>query len=197
MDPNYRVITRRDCILKNLSLLCLPYPRTMSYSLVYNFISLSFVKTNNNKQHTWLLQFSSLQYCKQGYIAKLQRVQNCLARVVMRSTRFSRSVPLLKSLNWLPVHYRIIFKVWPIAYQTLSSTEPPYLNSMPTPARNSTQLLSTSSNPLYIYKAGTRAFSVAAPTVWNSFPASVKSEGNIVSFCQRPKTYFFYAAYPS
>ena len=29
-------------------------------------------------------------------IAKLQRVQNCLAKVVTRSPRFSRSVPLLK-----------------------------------------------------------------------------------------------------
>ena len=48
-------------------------------------------------------------------------------------------------------------------------TQPAYLNAMLTPARNSRQLCSTSSNPLYIprvkTKAGTRAFSVAAPTV--------------------------------
>ena len=87
-----------------------------------------------------------------------------------------------------------------IAYQALSSTQPAYLNSMLTPARNSRQLRSTSSNPLYIpwvkTKAGTRAFSVAAPTVWNSLPASVKSEGNIVSFRRRLKTHLFNAAYP-
>ncbi|KAK2173811.1 hypothetical protein NP493_848g02043 [Ridgeia piscesae] len=45
-------------------------------------------------------------------------------------------------------------------------------------------------------KAGTRAFSVAAPTVWNTLPASVKSEGNIVSFRRHLKTYLFNAAYP-
>ncbi|KAK2174552.1 hypothetical protein NP493_791g01017 [Ridgeia piscesae] len=54
---------------------------------------------------------------------------------------------------------------------------------MLTPARNSRQLCSISSNRLYIpgvkTKAGTRAFSVAAPTVWNLLPGSVKSEGNI------------------
>ena len=131
------------------------------------------------------------------YIAKLQRVQNCLARVVPRSPRFSRSVPLLKSLHW-PVHYRIIFKIYTIAYNALSSTQP---HSMLTPARHSRQLRSTSSNPFYIprvkTKAGTRAFSVAAPTVWNSLPASVKSEGNIVSLRRRLKTYLFNAAYPS
>ena len=37
------------------------------------------------------------------FILNLQRVQNCLARVVTRSPRFSHSVPLLRSLHWLPV----------------------------------------------------------------------------------------------
>ncbi|KAK2184500.1 hypothetical protein NP493_262g00020 [Ridgeia piscesae] len=53
-------------------------------------------------------------------VAKRQRVQNCLARVVTRSPRFSRSLRLLKSLHWLPVHYRFIFKICTIAYQALS-----------------------------------------------------------------------------
>ena len=95
-------------------------------------------------------------------------------------------MPLLKSLHWLPVHYRIIFKICIISYQALASKQPTYLNSMLTPARNSRELRSTSSNPLYTprvkTKAGTRTFSVAAPTLWNSLPVSVKSEGNIVSF---------------
>ena len=166
------------------------------------FISLSVAKTIATALVTSRLDYcNSLLYNTANKdIAKLQRVQNCLARVVTRSPLFSRSVPLLKSLHWLPVHYRIIFKIYTIAYQALSSTQSAYLNSMLTPARNSTQLRSTSSNPLYIPRvktnAGTRAFSVAAPTVWNSLPASVKSEGNIVSFRRRLKTYLFNAAYP-
>ena len=58
-------------------------------------------------------------------------------------------------------------------------------------ARNFRQLRSISSNPIYIprvkAKDGTRAFSVAALMVWNSLPASVKPEGNIVSFRRRQK----------
>ena len=50
--------------------------------------------------------------------------------------------------------------------------QPAYLNSMLAPARNSRQLRSIRSNPLYIprvkTKAGTRAFSVVAPTLWSS-----------------------------
>ena len=82
--------------------------------------------------------------------------------------------------------------------KALSSTKPADINS--TPARNSKQLRSTSSNPLYIprvkTKAGNRAFSVAAAMVWNSLPASVKSQGNIISFRRTLKTYLFNAAYP-
>ena len=57
---------------------------------------------------------SRLDYCNSlvyknanKEIAKLQRFQNGLAKVVARSPCFSRSVPLLKSLHWFPeiLHY--------------------------------------------------------------------------------------------
>ena len=81
--------------IENMSLLFLPYPRSSLYSPVY---CNSLLYNTANKD-----------------IAKCQRVQFILARVFTRSPRFSRSVPLLKSLHWLPVHYRIIFKICTIA----------------------------------------------------------------------------------
>ena len=126
---------------------------------IRRFISLSVAKTIATA-----LVSSRLDYCNSLLynttnkdIAKLQRVHNCLARVVTRSPRSSRSVPLLKSLHWLPVHYRIIIKICTIAYQALSSTQPAYLNSMLIPAGNSRQVRSTSSNPLYIPRVKTKA----------------------------------------
>ena len=38
-------------------------------------------------------------------LTKLQCVLNCLAHVVTKSPPFTRSVPLLRSLHWLPVRY--------------------------------------------------------------------------------------------
>ena len=66
---------------------------------------LSTAKTISNA-----LISSRLDYCnsllnniaKQD-LSKRQRVQNCLARVVLRAPRFSPSLPLLKQLHWLPV----------------------------------------------------------------------------------------------
>ena len=80
-------------------------------------------------------------------------------------------------------HY---FNICTITYQALSSTQTAYVSSTLGPARNTRQLRSISSSSLYIPRVKTkdviRAFFVAAPTLWNSLPASVKLVGNIVSF---------------
>ena len=58
-------------------------------------------------------------------LAKLQRVQHCLARVVLRTPRFSPSIPLLKQLHWLPVSYRIIVELLStLTYRALSTKQP-------------------------------------------------------------------------
>ena len=92
-------------------------------------IPLSTAKTISNA-----LISSRLDYCnsllnniaKQD-LSKLQRVQNCLARVVLRAPRFSPSLPLFKQLHWLPVNYRIQFK---LSTRALAIHQPPYLASL-------------------------------------------------------------------
>ena len=70
-----------------------------------------------------------------NFILKLQRVQNCLAKIVTRPPCFFHALPLFKSSHWLPVRYRIILKICTITYQALSSKQPAYLHSLLTPAR--------------------------------------------------------------
>ena len=45
--------------------------------------------------------------------------------------------------------------------------------------------------------AGTRALSIAVPTLWNSLPEHVKSSDSIVSFRHHLKIHLFRLAYPS
>ncbi len=97
-------------------------------------LPLSTAKTISN---SLLRPTSRLDYCnslinniaKQD-LSKLQRVQNCLARVVLRAPRFSPSLPLLKQLHWLPVNYRIKFKLSTLTYRALAIHQPPYLASL-------------------------------------------------------------------
>jgi len=56
--------------------------------------------------------------CPQKHISRLQRVQHALARVVMQQGyRFSLSTELLKQLHWLPVEWRIRFKLATSTYK--------------------------------------------------------------------------------
>ena len=129
-----------------------------------------------------------------------QRTCTCLARVVTRSPRFTPSKPLLKSLHWLPVQYRIMFKMCTITYQALSSKQPSCLHTLLTPISKPIQLRSSTSDLLFVPKVntnmGTRAFAVGAPTLWNMLPSSVKSVENIAKFRRHLKTYLYNLAYP-
>jgi len=99
----------------------------LSYSSLYSVaktIATTFITSRLDYCNSLLYNIPSKD------ILKLQWVQNCLARFVIQSPRFTHSGPLLKYLHWLPVQSRIIFKLCTIAYQSLSSGEPSYLFSM-------------------------------------------------------------------
>ena len=64
------------------------------------------------------LMSSRLDYCNSLLygiadidLTRLQHVQNQLARLVTKSPPFTRSIPLLRSLHWLPIRFRILFKI--------------------------------------------------------------------------------------
>ena len=58
------------------------------------------------------------------------RVLNHLARVVTKSPPFTRRFPLLRSLHWLPVKYRVHFKICLLTYKALHEEQPVYLRSL-------------------------------------------------------------------
>ena len=165
-------------------------------------IPLSTAKTISNA-----LISSRLDYCnslinniaKQD-LSKLQRVQNCLARVILRAPRFSASLPLLKQLHWLPVNYRIKFKLCTLTFRALAIHQPPYLASLLHFSNIPRQLRSSTSQQLSIPRTklnlGKRAFSVAAPIIWNELPTTLKSCESLASFRKNLKTYLFKIAFP-
>ena len=117
---------------------------------------------------------SKLDYCDsvlfnvtEKEISKLQNVQNCLARFVTKSLCFCHITPLLKSLHWLPVRYRIKFKLCSLTYQALTSGQPVYIWNMLQPSRKVRTLRSIDLDQLNVPRVrtavGSRDFSVAAP----------------------------------
>ena len=73
---------------------------------------------------------SRLDYCNSLFLSltdfelrRLRLVQNSLWRVVTRSSKFSHITPQLKTLHWLPVRYRVQFKIGLITYKILNLRE--------------------------------------------------------------------------
>ncbi len=87
-------------------------------------------------------------------LSKLQRVQNVAARIIRRCERTSHIRPVLQDLHWLPVKYRIVFKVLLITFRTLQGSAPEYLSDLITPYTPQRCLRSSSRNLLTVPKCG-------------------------------------------
>ena len=99
------------------------------------------------KTVTFSLVSSRLDFCNSFYcnlssvnMAKLQRFQNTLARVVLTKRKNEHITPPLAHLHWPPMKYRVIFLLAILTFKTLQSHQPRYLcdliTSSDTPARS-------------------------------------------------------------
>ena len=71
---------------------------------------------------------NSLLYAlPKSQIAKLQRLQNAAARLVMNVGKYSHITPALRKLHWLPVQMRIHFKMLILVFKAIHGFAPSYL----------------------------------------------------------------------
>ena len=136
----------------------------------------------------------------QHLISRLQSIQNTAARVVTRSSKFDHITPVLKQLHWLPVRYRIVFKILLLVYKALNGRAPSYISDLLKYHTSERKLRSSSQHLLATPKArlktyGERAFAVAAPKLWNSIPLELRSSSSIDIFKRHLKTYLFKQAF--
>ena len=61
---------------------------------------------------------------------RLQKLQNRAARILTYTRKYDHISPILKSLHWLPVEKRIIFKVLVITFKALHGLAPSYLSEL-------------------------------------------------------------------
>ena len=130
-------------------------------------------------------------------IKRLQRVQNLAARVVTRSSKYSSITPTLKKLHWLPLKYRIIFKVVLLTFKALHGMAPNYLKTLLQSYMPSRSLRSDTGNLLIMPKAhrklGCHTFAYAAPTLWNELSVNIRT--TLVSLRSSLKTHLFKLAF--
>ncbi len=146
---------------------------------------------------------SHVDYCNallagipQYQVQRIQRVLNAAARLIHPCSRFSHITPVLRSLHWLPVKFRVEFKIALLVYKALNNIAPIYISEMLIPKQSSDRWTLRSDGLLHIPKTncktlGDRAFAYAAPQLWNSLPLDIRNCENISVFKKRLKTFLF------
>ncbi len=138
-------------------------------------------------------------------ISRLQKIQNSAVRFIygLKGKERHKSVsPLLKELHFLPVIYRIEFKIAFLTFKCLNNLAPSYLASLIAPRQqrhhfvrddNDFFLLNQPPEPRCIKSRG--AFSYSAPRVWNTLPYEIRSISNVNTFKTALKTHLFRCAF--
>ena len=115
---------------------------------------------------------SLLSGCPNKSLKTLQLVQNAAARVLTKTRKRDHITPILASLHWLPVKFRIEFKILLLTFKALNGQAPSYLKELIVPYVPTRRLRSQHAGLLVVpniskSRTGGRAFSYQAPLLWN------------------------------
>ena len=127
------------------------------------------------------------------------------ARLICNESKYCHITPLLADLHvhWLPVKFRIEFKILLIVFKIFRGLTPSYLSfliiSEPVSKYN---LRSSNDSTLLSYpnikpKAtlGERAFVFTALKLWNALPRLIRESTSVDSFKRKLKTHLFEKAF--
>lgn len=158
------------------------------------------------------LVLSSIDFCSailydapNNELRQLQMIINNAARLVMKLPRFSRQriTPICIELHFLPVKARIFYKIALITYKALHFDQPRYLRDLlniynpdcNVTLRHAIEPFRLSEPELSRVGFTNRAFSYAAPRIFNQIPPELRSLSSINQFKSQLKTWIFTQCY--
>ena len=168
-----------------------------------------YLSYHDRKSIVQAVIMSRIDYCNSLLVgvpavqlSKLQRLQNAAARLVSNVAKYDHITPTLVKLHWLPVRFRVIFKIALLAHKCIYGNAPEYLKGLVNVKRTSRyNLRSDGGLLLEDYSArskktlGDRAFKTAAPKIWNILPEDLRMQDNYNIFKGQLKTHYFRLAY--
>ena len=155
---------------------------------------------------------SIIDSCNATYFAltnqqlkRLQKIQNSAVYFIfgLKGKYRHRSIqPLLKELHFLPVMYRIEFKLALLTFKCLNNLAPPYLASLIKLRQVKQQYVRADDDFFLLHQPpeprcskSRGAFSYSAPRVWNTLPYKLRSMNNVGAFKTALKTHLFGRAF--
>ena len=155
---------------------------------------------------------SIIDYCNATYFGlskfqldKLQRIQNSAVRFIFGlkgKERFQNITPFLKELHFLPVKFRIQFKIALLTFKCLNNMAPEYLKDMIFINESKQKslrvdddffLLKQPAEPRFSHSRG--SFHYSAPRIWNRLPYTIRTMSSLDAFKKALKTNLFRRAF--
>ena len=179
-------------------------------SVFYQIHIIGKIRRNLDQQSTkklvHALVTSRLDYCNSLLVGlpatltgKLQRAQNCAARLVTLTPRRDHISPVLYKLHWLPIKYRCEFKVLALVFKCIQNQAPEYLCDL---IKISTNIKSPRLSHLSLQTKrtktttyGSRAFCVIGPQLWNALPLDLRESKSLAVFKISLKSHMFKLAF--
>lgn len=136
-------------------------------------------------------------------IKRFQLLQNRAAKLVLKWKSTDSSTEALKRLHWLPVYFRIRFKIACVVYKCLNDSESPvYLREMlsiresPYSIRSISSVAKTLNVPAVKRKTfAARSFAISGPTVWNELPTDMRTISDFTTFKRQLKAFHYKCAF--
>jgi hypothetical protein len=143
-----------------------------------------------------------LYKCKKYLLEKLQLVQNNAARIIAKKRKQDSTEQIRKQLHWLPIELRIEYKINLMTYKCKNNLAPSYLSNLLIPHNPGRPNLRSAEKELLKKEktrtvAGDRAFSNAAPALWNTLPDNLHNIESLTLFKTALKTHLFRKAFPA
>ena len=172
-----------------------------AFRALYNIRKIrKFLTVQSTKTLIHAFVSSHLDYCNallfglpKYQLDRLQKVQNAVARVTFQIAKFDHITPALIDLHWLPVTFRVQFKVLLLVYKSLHNQSPSYITDLLSmkPAAKSLLIVPK----VNCSTLRDRAFAHAAPVLWNSLPLTIRTSCSLAIFKKQLKTFLFKKAF--
>ena len=123
------------------------------------------------------------------HLSKLQRLQNSAAQLITHTPRYLHITPVLLALHWLPVKFRICYKIAAISFKATHNMGPAYLSNLihikrcsRYNLRSNVAVILHDTTVKFKCSLGDRSFGAAAQKIWNGLAAYIKKENDFDKF---------------